>query len=73
MQKSKKFYIDAITVLLIIMPFIEAKEDAFYINIILFFLIFTVSAVQNILLHISFASVQFQLKAKVKSKQKTQK
>ncbi len=73
MQKSKKFYIDIITVLLIIMPFIEARDEAFYINIFLFFLIFTVSAVQNILLHISFASVHFKLKAKVKTKQKTPK
>ena len=52
MPKSTKFYSDLITILLLIMPILKFKENIFFINIYLFFLFFTVSALQNIMIHL---------------------
>ena len=73
MPKSTKFYSDLITILLLIMPILKFKENIFFINIYLFFLFFTVSALQNIMMHLYFANFNFKLQAKVKNRQKAQK
>ncbi len=73
MPKLPFLYNDLITILLFLLPFLKFEKNFFFFSILSIFLIFIISALQTLVIHLYFAFINFNLNAKVKNRSKTPK